>query len=124
MKLSIEFIEKTICEEENLDKGLLHVRTRKREVAEIRQVIMTFAVRFGHTLQEAGDYFGLDHATANHARKTINNIYDTEKCFREKMDRYENILIGNQKYTTHAERYLTLKKQTEELLSELQKIAV
>jgi hypothetical protein len=63
-----------------------HVRLRIYK--EPRQIIMAvWAQTFknkGVTLSTAGKVYDKDHATALHARKTVNNLLDTDKVFREK----------------------------------------
>ena len=57
---------------------------RKREFVVTRQIIMTLATRLikKMTLEEAGMPYGKDHATVNHARKTIDGLCDTDAEFR------------------------------------------
>jgi len=53
-----------------------------------RQIVMTLALEQGYSLATAAGYFGKDHATAIHARKTVYALYDTDKDFRKKFDNY------------------------------------
>ena len=54
-------------------------KTRKREVVEARQLVMTMAKKFHpkKTLEQIGGIFGKDHATALHAFKEIGNRIET-----------------------------------------------
>ena len=68
--------------------GLTHeqrsVRTRKREIVLARQVHMALLQKvFGYSDYNAGLEYNLDRATAIHACKTVKNLYQTNKTFRE-----------------------------------------
>jgi chromosomal replication initiation ATPase DnaA len=90
--MNIQYIEATICAEEKVNAEDLHVKTRERKVCFVRQMIMYFAIIHGETQLRAGGYFGLDHATANHAKITINNLCDVYKKMKSKIDRYKFLL--------------------------------
>lgn len=66
----------------------LRIRTRKREIVEARQVCMWWLKNnTKQSLAEIGSYFGdFDHATVIHACKTVNNLIDTDKLFKEKIE--------------------------------------
>lgn len=64
-------------------------RTRKREVLQIRQILIYFLKQYTRlSLNKIGLFVSLegakpfDHATCLHATRTINNIISTEKEFR------------------------------------------
>jgi len=63
-------------------------RKRKREEVEARQFAMWWREQNTKESQESiGDrYGGRDHATVIHARKTVNNLMETNKVFREKAE--------------------------------------
>ncbi len=80
-------IEHIICEGDEVDKDLLPTKTRKREVVEARQQVMYFMKKIhGKNMSWAkiASFYGKDHATAMHAAKTVTNLIDTNKQFREK----------------------------------------
>ena len=58
-------------------------RIRKREIVLARQVSMYF-IRENTKLSyaEIGENFRLDHATVIHSLRAVNNLNDTDKCFR------------------------------------------
>lgn len=63
-------------------------KTRKREIVQARQTGMVLCVeeaKFGLSVtgRESG---GFDHATVLHAKKTINNLCDTDKYIRENVE--------------------------------------
>lgn len=114
--VTIELIEQLVCEKENVDPDDLHKKTRKDPLCTIRQMIMMFAVEFGHREIDASKYFELDRCTAINARKSIRDRYDTDKRFREKIDRYEK-LIENvpELMDTYANILARLKKEASDL---------
>lgn len=63
-------------------------RRRKREEVEARQFAMWWRDRnMKETLADIGMmYGGRDHATVIYARKTVNNLMETNKVFREKAE--------------------------------------
>ena len=63
-----------------LDSG----RCRKRDFVIVKQVTMTlFKLRTNLSLTAIGNYFERDHATTLHSIKTVKNLIDTDRIFRE-----------------------------------------
>lgn len=57
---------------------------RGRPYVEIRQVVMTIMwYKTKRSRASIAAFFGIDHATASHAHKTIRNIFNTDKRFRQ-----------------------------------------
>jgi chromosomal replication initiator protein len=83
-EISIEYIQKVICEYFQLPLDVINSKTRKREVVQARQLAMFFSKK--HTkssLAHIGKQCGnKDHATVLHAVKAINNLAETDKKFR------------------------------------------
>ena len=90
----ISRIEKIICLSEGINPIDIHCKCRKNELKETRQIVMYFAKRLypSKTWQEISGYYGLEHATAMHAYKTIQNIIDTDRSFRDKMNNHNKRL--------------------------------
>jgi hypothetical protein len=90
----INQIENIVCLGEGIDPASIHCRSRKGGLKETRQIIMYFAKRLypAKTWAEIADYFALDHASAMHASKTIQNLIDTNREFREKMNKHNQRL--------------------------------
>jgi len=67
----------------------LPVKTRKREVVEARQVLMVYR---HETLKQsqaaAAAPYGKDHATVIHSQKTVKNLLQTDRCFKEKHETF------------------------------------
>jgi hypothetical protein len=74
----------------------IQTKTRKREVVQARQTMMYLACKYtAYSLTRIGYKFGKkDHCTVLHAKKTINNLIDTNKDFREQIKAIEVILKG------------------------------
>ena len=58
---------------------------RKRELVQTRQIIMTFLHEYANYTDKIIGYVcgNLDHATSFHSRKTVKNLYETNREFRE-----------------------------------------
>ncbi|MDR9398076.1 chromosomal replication initiator protein DnaA [Salibacter sp.] len=90
-EVSIDYIQKVVCDYFNLPIELLKSKTRKREVVQARQIAMFFAKQMTKSsLANIGAHCGgKDHATVLHACKTVNNLIDTDKRFRNYIDDLE-----------------------------------
>ena len=82
--ITIDFIEKTVCDYFNMPINLINSKTRKREIVQARQIAMYFAKSLTKkSLATIGAKIGgKDHATVLHACKTVNNLIDTDKRFQ------------------------------------------
>jgi chromosomal replication initiator protein len=71
--VSVDQIQETVAREFGLTSDLLKSKTRKKEIAQARQIAMYLAADLTKlTLKTIGLHFGgRDHATVIHARKTI-----------------------------------------------------
>ena len=83
-EVSIDYIQKVVCDYFDLPIELLKSKTRKREVVQARQIAMFFAKQMTKSsLANIGAHCGgKDHATVLHACKTVNNLMDTDKRFK------------------------------------------
>ena len=89
---------KTVCDfiesNEEYTHDQINVKSHKREFVTVRQLCMYFCLNKTNTsLALIGNYYGRDHATVIHARKTINNLYDTDSSIRKKIDEYNTHFI-------------------------------
>src|SRR5690554_2542865 len=84
-EVSIDYIQKVVCDYFNLPIELLKSKTRKREVVQARQIAMYFAKKMTKSsLANIGMHCGgKDHATVLHACRTVNNLRETDKQFRK-----------------------------------------
>jgi len=83
-EVSIDYIQKVVCDYFNLALELMKSKTRKREVVQARQIAMYFSKQLTKSsLATIGAHCGgKDHATVLHACRTVNNLIDTDKRFR------------------------------------------
>lgn len=83
-EISIDYIQKIVCDYFGLPLESINSRTRKREIVQARQLAMFFSKK--HTkssLATIGLHCGnKDHATVLHACRTVNNLLETDKRFR------------------------------------------
>ena len=83
-EISIDFIQKIVCDYFNIGIDMINSKTRKREIVQARQLTMYFSKK--HTkssLASIGLHCGnKDHATVLHACRTVNNLVETDKQFR------------------------------------------
>lgn len=87
-EVSIDYIQKVVCDYFDLPMELLKSKTRKREVVQARQIAMYFSKKMTKSsLANIGAHCGgKDHATVLHACKTVNNLMDTDKRFKSYID--------------------------------------
>lgn len=90
-EVSIDYIQKVVCDYFDLNIELLKSKTRKREVVQARQIAMFFSKKLTKSsLANIGAHCGgKDHATVLHACKTVNNLMETDKTFRGYIDDLE-----------------------------------
>ena len=93
-EISIDYIQKVVCDYFNMPMEMLKSKTRKREIVQARQIAMFFAKSMTKSsLVTIGTQIGnKDHATVLHACKTVNNLIDTDKSFRVYIDEIEKKL--------------------------------
>ena len=93
-EISIDYIQKVVCNYYNIGMEQLQSKTRKREIVQARQVAMFFSKSLTKSsLATIGSQIGgKDHATVLHACKTVNNLIETDKRFRLQVDEIGNKL--------------------------------
>jgi chromosomal replication initiator protein len=93
-ELSIEYISKVVCDYFNMQVDTLQAKTRKREIVQARQIAMYFSKSLTkYSLASIGAQIGSkDHATVLHACKTVNNLKETDKNFRQFVEDIEKKL--------------------------------
>jgi chromosomal replication initiator protein len=83
-EISIDFIQKIVCDYFGLPVDQINTKTRRREIVQARQLAMYFSKK--HTkssLATIGLHCGnKDHATVLHACKTVSNLIETDKNFQ------------------------------------------
>jgi chromosomal replication initiator protein len=84
-EISIDYIQKVVCDYFNIEVDQLQTKTRKREIVQARQIAMFFSKSLTKSsLANIGlQIGGKDHATVLHACKTVNNLMETDKQFKQ-----------------------------------------
>jgi chromosomal replication initiator protein len=90
-EVSIDFIQKVVSDYFDLPIELMKSKTRKREVVQARQIAMYFSKSLTKaSLANIGLHCGgKDHATVLHACRTVNNLMETDKKFRQYVEELE-----------------------------------
>ncbi|MFP3860216.1 MAG: chromosomal replication initiator protein DnaA [Bacteroidales bacterium] len=93
-EISVDYIQKIVCDYFNINPEQLHSKTRKREIVQARQIAMFFSKSLTKSsLASIGSQIGgKDHATVLHACKTVNNLMDTDKRFKVTIENIEKKL--------------------------------
>lgn len=87
-EINIEVIKDCVCGYYNLSKEDLHSRKRTREIAQARQIAMFLGKQMTKLpLKSIGAAIGgKNHATVVHACKTISNLMETDRIFRQQVE--------------------------------------
>jgi chromosomal replication initiator protein len=93
-EVSIDYIQKVVCNYFDVPVDSLQSKTRKREIVQARQVAMYFSKTLTKSsLATIGSQIGgKDHATVLHACKTVNNLVETDKQFKNQIEEIEKKL--------------------------------
>lgn len=93
-EISIDYIQKVVSEYFGLSVEEMNSKTRKRNIVQARQLAMFFAKE--HTkasLTTIGLQCGnKDHATVLHACKTVKNLLETDKVFKNYFDELDRMI--------------------------------
>lgn len=84
-EVSIDYIQKMVCEHFNIQPDKLKEKTRKRHIVQARQLSMFLAKNFTkNSLKAIGKHFGgRDHSTVIHSCQAVQNQIDTDPDFNE-----------------------------------------
>lgn len=84
-EITIETIQRMVCEYFDVSYDKLLQKTRKREIVQARQITMYLAKAFTkNSLKTIGEHFGgRDHTTVIHSCQTVKDLMDTDNLFRE-----------------------------------------
>lgn len=87
-EISIEYIQKLVCEHMKINLDDIKGKTRKREIVQARHVSMYFAKELTKSsLKTIGSHFGgRDHSTVIHAVQTVNDLIETDKDFKKSIE--------------------------------------
>ncbi|HLL42358.1 MAG TPA: chromosomal replication initiator protein DnaA [Segetibacter sp.] len=84
-EITIDTIQKMVCEFFDVSYDKLLQKTRKREIVQARQISMYLAKAFTkNSLKTIGEPFGgRDHTTVIHSCQTVKDLMDTDSLFKE-----------------------------------------
>lgn len=95
-EISIEHIQNVVCETMNVTLEQINSQKRTRNIAQARQVAMYLSK--AHTsapLTAIGAAIGgKNHATVLHACKTVTNLMETDRNFREQIEQMQKLLVS------------------------------
>ena len=96
-EISIDYIQKVVCDYFDIPIELMKSKTRKREIVQARQLAMYFSKQLTkNSLANIGIHCGnKDHATVLHDCKKVNNLIDTDKQFKAYVNDIEKKLTLN-----------------------------
>lgn len=85
LNLSIEEIQRIVCQYYSIPDDLVRGKTRKQEVVQARQVAMYFSKQYTkHSLKTIGLHFGgRDHSTVIHALQSIETYLEMDMRFQD-----------------------------------------
>ncbi|MBE0650118.1 MAG: chromosomal replication initiator protein DnaA [Bacteroidales bacterium] len=93
-EISIDYIQKVICDYFGISVDLINSKTRKREIVQARQMAMFFSKKHTkNSLASIGLQCGnKDHATVLHACRTVNNLMETDRQFKAHIEEIDKKL--------------------------------
>ena len=88
VQLTISDIQRVVCDYFDITEDQVRARTRKREIAQTRQVAMYFCKKLtNNSLKTIGLQFGgRDHSTVIHAYQTVENQIETDQKFSQMIE--------------------------------------
>jgi chromosomal replication initiator protein len=93
-EVTVEQIQKKVCDFYGLNIDALQSKTRKREIVQGRQVAMYFSKNLTNSsLAAIGSQIGQrDHATVLHACKAVKNLQETNTEFKHQLKEIEGLI--------------------------------
>lgn len=84
-EITVQEIQKTVCNYFGIQPDILVSKTRKREICQARQIAMYLSRNHTkNSLSTIGSLIGgKDHATVLHSCNTVCNLMDTDRVFRQ-----------------------------------------
>lgn len=93
--VTIQTIQKAVCDYYHLDYNDIQTKSRKREVVQARQIAMYLARKYTkNSLSSIGEQIGnRDHATVLYACKAVSDLVDVDKSLQRSLESIENSLL-------------------------------
>ena len=94
-ELTIEKVQRVVCDYFNITRDDLLSKTRKRNIVQARQIAMYMSRNLINvSLSTIGSEIGgKDHATVLHACTTVTDLMSTDKSFKQYVNDIEKILV-------------------------------
>ncbi len=94
-EVTIDKVQKTVCEYFNITRDTLLSKSRKRQTVQARQIAMYMCRNLMNcSLSTIGSELGgKDHATVLHACTTVSDLMSTDKTFRQYVTDIEKMLV-------------------------------
>ena len=94
-EVTIDKVQKTVCDYFNITKDILLSKSRKRQIVQARQIAMYMSrTLVGCSLSIIGtELGGKDHATVLHACNTVSDLMSTDKSFKQYVSDIEKMLV-------------------------------
>ena len=95
-KVRLALIKKIVCKYYGTSFGVIKQRKRDREIVFKRHVLQFFLDQYTkYSLAKIGRITGgYDHSTVLHAKKTVNNLIDTNSTIRNEMRDMDTAIQG------------------------------
>lgn len=93
--LTIDKVQKVVCEYFNISKETLLSQSRKRQIVQARQISMYMSRNLINcSLSTIGSQTGgKDHATVLHACSTVQDLMETDRLFKQYVNDIEKMLV-------------------------------
>jgi chromosomal replication initiator protein len=93
-EISIDYIQKVVCDYFEIPVSEMFSASRKRQVVQVRQTTMYFARKYtNYSLAQIGERCGnKDHATVLHADNMITDLKKTNREFRHHLENIDKII--------------------------------
>ncbi len=93
-EISIDYIQKVVCDYFKIQVNDIFSSSRKRNIVQVRQTAMYFAKKYTElSLAQIGAQCGnKDHATVLHACRTVENLKETDRHFKEQLEDIDKTL--------------------------------
>ena len=97
--ITIDKVQKVVCDYFNITRDTLLSKTRKRQIVQARQIAMYMSRSLINcSLSTIGaEIGGKDHATVLHACTTVNDLMSTDKTFKQYVTDIEKMLVPSRR---------------------------
>lgn len=93
--INFEMVTKAVSEHYGIDPGQIFTKTRKREVSDVRQIVMYMAKKHaGMSLMAIGNRLARTHATVLYGCNTIEQRMGLEKQLRDDLEKIEAAILS------------------------------